>query len=231
MKTFLLFTTALFFLSCASEEEQKAFKVIEDYYGTKVEFSKGFSKSMGKKDINTLNIDLKGGEYLKLVPAERLAPYAAVLLNVNIADEEIAKYSHIKVRLFEEETDSAAFYDNIYDVKTIQNISSKSVYFQEAADLLQKKSIDGLYEMLPSDHRSEADKIKFAEEIDKMVQTRGEISSIKLVGVNLIINNKTKKRYLDYQGLVLWGNGELTPIYIAAAEDPTIDGMRNIDVL
>lgn len=231
MKTIVYLIFGFLCFSCASEEEQKAFKIIEDYYGTKVEFSKGFSKSMGKKDINTLNIDLKGGEFLKVVPPERLAPYAAVLLNVNLEDEDVEKYSHIKVRLFEEETDTAAFYDNIYDVKTIQNISVKSVYFQEAADLLQKRAIDGLYDMLPSDHKSEADKIKFAEEIDKMVQQRGEISSIKLVGVNLIINNKTKKRYLDYQGLVSWANGELTPIYIAASEDPTIDGMRNIDVL
>ena len=231
MKTIVYLIFGFLCFSCASEEEQKAFKIIEDYYGTEVEFSKGFSKSMGKNDINTLNIDLKGGEFLKVVPPERLAPYAADLLNVNLEDEDVEKYSHIKVRLFEEETDTAAFYDNIYDVKTIQNISVKSVYFQEAADLLQKRAIDGLYDMLPSDHKSEADKIKFAEEIDKMVQQRGEISSIKLVGVNLIINNKTKKRYLDYQGLVSWANGEMTPIYIAASEDPTIDGMRNIDVL
>src|SRR5690606_16774526 len=112
----LLTAVILLLVACASEEEQNAFNVIGDYYGAKVTYIKGFSSEVGKKSEKNITLNLKGGPYISTEKPDQLAVYAAVLLYVNLSDEDAHKYTHIKINLFEKETETEAIYQRTYDI-------------------------------------------------------------------------------------------------------------------
>jgi hypothetical protein len=226
----LLTAFILLLVACASEQEQNAFNVIGDYYNAKVTYTKGFSSEVGKKTENYINLNIKGSPYLSTVKPEELAVYAAVMLYVNLSDEEANKYTHIKINLFNDQTEVEANYNRTYDIETIQNIASKSQYFQKAEQFLLEGNPGEIYDLIDEKYRSEQEKERFVSVIEQMKTEREGIKSIKLLGVGLLIDNNTKARYLAYNGQIEWGNEMTTDMTVRVFEDENINNVIHLNI-
>ena len=226
----LLTTLILLIVACASEEEQNAFNVIGDYYGAKVTYTKGFSSEVGKESEKYITLNLKGGPFIETEKPEQLAVYVAVLLYVNLSDDEVNKYTHIKINLFEKETETEAIYQRTYDIGTIKNIASKSENFQKAAQLLLDGAPGDIYNLLKEDYRNPQEKERFVSVINGMNTERSGIKSIKLLGVELLIDNNTKASYLGFNGQVEWENDMKTAMSVRTFEDANIKGLIHLNI-
>lgn len=226
----LLTAFILLLVACASEEEQNTFNVIGDYYGAKVTYTKGFSSEVGKKSEKHITLNLKGGPYIETEKPDQLAVYAAVLLYVNLSDENANKYTHIKINLFDDQTQNEAIYKRTYDIATIKNIASKSENFQKTAQLLLDGAPEDIYNLLIKSYRNPQEKDDFVSVINKMHTERSGIKSIKLLGVELLIDNNTKERYLGFNGQVEWENDMKTAMSVRTFEDATIKGLIHLNI-
>lgn len=226
----LLAVFIILLVSCASEQEEEAFKVIGDYYDAKVTYTKGFSSEVGKKSEKHITLNLKGGPYINAKKPDQLAVYAAVLLYANLSNDEVNKYTHIKINLFEKETETEAIYNRTYEIETIRNIASKSENFQKAAQLLLDGKPEDIYNLLIKDYQNPQEKERFVSVINDMNTERNGIKSIKLLGVELLIDNNTKERFLSFNGQVEWENAMTTAISVRTFEDVSINGLIHLNI-
>ena len=226
----LLTAFILLLVACASEQEEKAFTVIGDYYGAKVTYTKGFSSEVGKKTVKNINLNIKGGPYIGVENSKELAAYAAVLLYVNLSDEEADKYTHVTIKLFEDEPEKEAIYSSTYDIETIRNIAALSANFQKAEEILLNGTSNEIYELISEKNRVAGEKERFVSVVEKMKIERSGIKSIKLLGVGLLINNDTKERFLSFNGQVNWGNDISTAMIVRTSEDPNIEGVTHLNI-
>ena len=226
----LVIAFTLLLVACASDQEEKAFNVIGDYYGAKVTYTKGFSSEVGKKTVKKISLHIKGGPYIGVENSKELAAYAAALLYVNLSDEEADKYTHITVKLFEDDPEKEAIYSSTYDIETIRNIAALSANFQKAEELLLNGTPNEIYELISEKNRVAGEKERFVSVIEKMKIDRSGIESVKLLGVGLLINNDTKERFLSFNGQVNWGNDISTAMIVRTSEDPNIEGVTHLNI-
>lgn len=227
---FLTFVCLLFLTSCVSEEEQRAFKEIGDYYGTNVTYTKSFSNSINHRNVKALNLILKGGSYVNKVPLKKLAPYAATLLNIHMKNKDIEKYTHIGVKIYKNEQDSVPAYEDLYRLPIIYDITKQSAFFQKASRTLQDKTAKELYELLPANLQTDTQKAKFVATINKMKKERGGIKEVKLVGVGKKIAHNTKAEYYSYEAEVLWGNTMVTQFSVSTSANTNILGVLYLNL-
>ncbi|WP_068760847.1 hypothetical protein [Aequorivita soesokkakensis] len=230
MKKLITAFFTLLLVACTTEQEEKAFSIIGDYYGAKVTSTKGFSSQVGKKNQNYINLYLKGGPYIGVEDSKKLAAYAAVLFYVNLSEEEVSKYTQIQVSLFENKTQKDPIYNTTYDVETLRNIAALSTNFQKAGELLLNGTPSEIYELIAEKNRVPGEKEQFESVIEKMKIERSGIKSVKLLGVELLINNDTKERFLSFNGEVKWGNDTATAMTVRTSEDPKIKGITNLNI-
>jgi hypothetical protein len=226
----LLFVVLISLTACASENEKKAFNLISEYFGTKVSYTKGFSKEVGRKDVDYISLALKGGEYVSTIASYKLSACAAMLFYTQMDEKELNKYSHIKISIFNNDTAKVAKYTNTYQFQTIKDIAIQSESFYLAAQKLQSDSTIELYNLLPEQYRSASVQGRFVKAVEKMKMDRGGIDSVKLVGISLVIDHTTKERYLNFTGMVKWKNNNKTPFVVATSEDHNIKGVKNFHV-
>ncbi|MBU2926984.1 hypothetical protein [Winogradskyella psychrotolerans] len=225
---YILFISLL--VSCASEQEQEVFNVIGDYFESKVTHTKGFSSELGKSNVSYINLNIKGGPYINTIRPKVMAAYAATLLYTNLGDEAANKYTNIIISLFENETQKNPIYTQSYTIETIRNIAVLSAQFQEAEQILMHDSSSKLYDLLEEKYKSQEEKERFVSVIEKMKIDRSGVTSVKLLGVELLINSDTKERFLSFSGHVEWGNNLHTEISVRTAEDPNNKSIIHLNI-
>ncbi|SHG70179.1 hypothetical protein [Winogradskyella jejuensis] len=221
---FALLIFAVLSISCASDQEQEAFAHIGNYYNAEVNFTKGFSSKVGKETENYIALKIKNSPYEKRIKEDQLSVYAATLLLENLNDEEIDKYTHIKVNFFHE-TDSEEKADSLisYKIETIKNVSRKSQVFKNTVNALLNASGVDVFRMLDEKYRDPKREQGFAEAINSMKIERNGVKAIKLLGVEALVDKTTRERYLGYNGEIAWGNNTNSYLSVRTFEDPKND--------
>lgn len=230
MKVAYIFSTLLFLAGCASQQEQKAFKIVGDYFGAKANYAKGYSSQLGKESENYISLSLTGGPYINAEKPDQLAVYAAVLLYENLSKEEAQKYTTIKINLFEEGAGNIALYKRNYDIKDIKNIAAKSQYFKQVADFLKANDIKNIYNLLDENHRSDDEREQFESAVSSMMSERQGIKSAKLLGVELLIVKESNVRILKFYGDVQWNTDTTTMLSVRTFEDSSAKNIIHLNI-
>lgn len=219
----------LFLVACASGQDKKPFDIVAEYFGAKVSYTTVYSNAIGKKKLNFLDLNIKGGPYITTEPPKPLSAYAAVLLFTNLSDEDAAKYTHLKINLFSSETQKETSNTYTYDVETIRNVALLSANFKKVKEMLLNGTTHNLYDLFIE--KSNASELKeFIAYVEELRKERSGIKAVKLLGVTSLIDDNTKERFLGFNGQIEWGNSDKTVVMIETSEDPSIEGINFIDI-
>ncbi|MAU15997.1 MAG: hypothetical protein CMH46_10725 [Muricauda sp.] len=210
--------------------EQRVFSTLENHFGTKVDFSKGSYPEIMEEDKKFIGIDLKGGEIINTVAEHKLATAAAVYLQTQLASREIDEYDKIGVKVYKKDSDTSESFQGTYGVDLLKDLAHKSINFHKAVSALEYKGATGLYELLKPEFQNEKEKNVFVSKIDKAIADRGGIDSIKLVAIDRIQVEKTKKRYLNFEGIIYLKDQTTAQLLVQTYYEPFKEGIVYIKV-
>jgi len=223
----ILIVSLCLLFGCASEAEQEAFDKIEAYYKADVSWAKGFNTVAGEQTQKYISIDVKNSQAVNNIGHKIVAPHVAVLLFENTPAEDMEKYTHVKVNIFEQSDDGAeATHSATFPLEVIKKAAEQKSQVTQATLNLIAKSPDSLYDMLRDEFRNEEQQVKFTNYFNQMLEERGSITKTNVVGIDAKVDTKTNERLLEYTALVNWGNLEDPSLFRATVyEEPSKQGL------
>ncbi len=199
-----LFSTVfmILFLSCASENEQKAIDTVAEIYNAKATYSKNFDSKTGRKTIWEFNIEVSDSKLLDTLPKAPLTSNIAFLVYDNFNEKEKNKYQKINVKLL---TSSNKTIKNSYDIPVLEEIASRAKTF----NLLSEAIVQGNFE--------ETNAYKEDKEIPKSISNffenhikKSETKYGKITGYKQLLISKTSDKIgplTQITGLFSFENG------------------------
>ena len=226
MKVFTPFLLILIFISCASENEQKALNKVADIYSAKTTYSKNFNSKAGQGTIYEFNIIVSNSKLIDTLPKAPLTSNIAYLVYDNFNEKEKDKYHKINVKIV---TSSKDTIKNSYDTPVLKEIVSKANTF----NLFSKNTIEKNYNALNALKDDEAIPQSITAFMKDYIN-KAEEKLGKLTGYKPLLISKNKTKYgplLQFVGLFTFENGQFVKYSMQFNEANKNDKIIGFDFL
>lgn len=169
--------------TCASEQENVAVAVIQDFYKCDVKFSKGFIKNNGVKN-NYVALKLSGNDTLPegVLPV-RKATNAAFLYCLNTTKEDRKSYDLIKIETSYVTNNTLKTFEQNYVVEKIEAIVKQYPTVKRANDYLLQQDYVSFITLVDPKLVKEGSQERFTAYMKNRDKEVGKINRIKIIGM------------------------------------------------
>ena len=217
----ILFITifTILFLSCASENEQKALDIIAQTYNAKTIYSKNFNSKMGSKTVWEFNITVSQSNMLDSISPNPLTSNIAFVTYANFNKKEKEKYQKINVTVITSKKDTLK---NSYDIPVLKAVIPKFNTYTTFSEKIMTGDFLGLNSLKENrDIPNNIDKI-IESKVIALEKQNGKITDFKLYAIAVFKDNIGE--VIKFTAYFKFKNGKKIPYLIVV--DKTMENNK-----